>query len=107
MRVYDVVQPVEFISFKGCKALIVEGDSMSPVAFHGQKIIYSEEDTVKDGDLVFCKLESGDSYFKRYFKDKKNGLITLQSVNPSAPFAPISIKETETEFIYKIVGVRF
>lgn len=105
--VHEPIEPPEYISFKNCKAVIVDSDSMAPIALKGQKIIYCEDESIHDGDLVYCKLKSGDSYFKRYFKDKKNHLITLQSINPNEPYPPISIKEEETEFIYKVVGMKF
>lgn len=97
--------PYKVISFKGCKAVRVESDSMAPLAYKGQHIIYCEDDPVKDGDLVFIKLTNEAQLFKRYFKTDKH--ITLQSVNPLLATKPISIEEKNIEFCYKVVGIRF
>lgn len=107
VKIYETIDPPESISFNHCKAIQVDGDSMSPVAYHGQKVIFSESETIKNGNLVFVRFKSEETYFKRYFKDKRNKLITLTSINPNYPFPPISIEEKEIEFIYKIVGIKF
>lgn len=98
--------PYNKISFKGCKVAEVTSDSMSPIAYKGQKIIYSETAPVRNGDFVFVKLQSEAQLFKRYFKDK-SGNITLQSINPIAHYEPINIVDNDINEIYKVVGVWF
>lgn len=105
---FEQLQPheYEYIDFKGCKGLRINGNSMAPLAYHNQRVIYSEEEEIHDGDLVFIKLKKRGEFFKRYHKDAKNGIITLISIN-IASHAPIVAKREEVEFMFKVVGVKF
>lgn len=96
----------EYIDFKGCKAVQIHGNSMAPLAYNNQRVIYSEEEQINDGDLVFIKLKKWGEFFKRYHKDAKNSIITLLSIN-IANHGPINAKKEEIEFVYKVVGVKF
>ncbi|RJO64195.1 MAG: LexA family transcriptional regulator [Candidatus Omnitrophota bacterium] len=98
--------PYKTISFKDCKAVVVDSNSMAPIAYKGQKIIYCETEPVHNGDLVFIKLKKGAQLFKRFHKNHDN-IITLQSVNPTESFDPIPVHEKEIEFCYKVMGVKF
>lgn len=98
--------PYKTINFKNCKAVRVDSNSMAPVAYRGQMVIYSEDAPVKSGALVFVKLKNGAQLFKRFYKNSDH-LISLQSVNPTEHFEPIVVKEKDLEFCYKIVGIRF
>lgn len=97
--------PYETASFKGCKAVVIDSNSMAPVAYKGQKIIYSEIEKVREGDLVYVKLKTGEQLFKRY--NTGNSYITLSSVNPVEFHSPLIIEKDKIEFYYKVVGVRF
>lgn len=98
--------PYKTISFKGCKAVTVESNSMAPIAYKGQKVIYSEHANVIDGDLVFVKFIDGAQLFKRYYKNHGE-LITFHSINPVESPKPIIKKSKDIEFCYKVVGVCF
>ena len=106
---YEVVplDKREYISFKDCKAVKVTSDSMAPIAYRGQKIIYSETEPIHDGDLVFVKLKNAGPFFKQYFRNRHNKMIVLQSINPTVPYEPLVVKEKDIEWCYKVVGVRF
>jgi len=99
--------PYETINFKNCKAVIVESNSMAPIAYKGQKIIYCENMPIQNGDLVFVKLKDGDQLFKRYHKEKKNKVISFLSINIADAYEPIVVKDEEIEFIHKVVGIKF
>ncbi|MEW6534789.1 MAG: LexA family transcriptional regulator [Candidatus Auribacterota bacterium] len=99
--------PYDRIDFKNCRAVTIDSDSMSPVAYRGQKIIYSITEEVHNGDLAFIKMKDGSQLFKRYFKSPKNGMVTLQSINPSIHYAPIVTEMDEIDELYKVVGVEF
>lgn len=103
---YPCELPYENITFENCKAVRVSGNSMSPVAMHGQKILYSETEQVSDGDLVFVKLKDGSQLLKKYHKNKEHGLVVLHSVNNHGN-KPILKKEKQIVFMYRVVGVRF
>jgi DNA-binding XRE family transcriptional regulator len=98
--------PYKNISFKDCKAVIVESNSMAPIAYKGQKIIYCETEPIHDGDLVFVKFKDGAQLFKRYFKNHGD-LITFHGINPVESPRPLIKKPKDVEFCYKVVGIKF
>ncbi len=99
--------PQKYVEFRDCKSILVKGESMSPVAYPGQKIIYSESKVINDGDLVYVGLKDGNKYFKRYYKDRKNNIVTLQPINVANHHGPLNIKEKDIDFIHKVVGVSY
>jgi len=98
--------PYKQISFSGCKAVIVESNSMAPMAYKGQKVIYCETEPVNDGDLVFVKFTDGAQLFKRYYKNHGD-IVTFHSINPVESPKPLIKKPKEIEFCYKVVGIKF
>lgn len=96
----------EYIDFTGCKAVRIRGSSMAPLAYDGQRVIYSEKDVVRDGDLVFIAIKGKGQFFKRYHKDATNSIVTLLSIN-IANHGPLNTKTKDIEFMYKVVGVKF
>ncbi len=101
----DLQPPYKAASFKGCKAILIDSECMIPAAYKGQKVIFSEIEAVKDGDLVYVKLKTGERLFKRLYTSSNH--ITLLSINPVENQRPLVIKKGKTVFCYKIVGVRF
>jgi phage repressor protein C with HTH and peptisase S24 domain len=98
--------PYKVISFKGCKAVVIESNSMAPLAYKGQKIIYNEAESVRDGDLVFVKFKNDAQLFKRYYKNHDD-IITFHSINPVESPKPIIKRPKDIEFCYKVVGISF
>lgn len=96
----------EYIDFSNCKAIKITTNSMAPIAYRGQKIIYCESLEVQDGDLVFVGLKSGEQYFKRLAKDGKSKYVTLEPINV-IHYKSKTIKHDQIKFIYKVVGVKF
>lgn len=105
---FEPIEPhdYEYLDFNNCKAVRIRGNSMAPLAYDNQRVIYSEEEVVRDGDLVFISLKKKGQFFKRYHKDAKNGIITLLSIN-IAHHGPINAKTEDIEFMYRVVGVKF
>lgn len=105
---FEPIEPHEYkkIDFTGCKAVEITSNSMAPVAFKGQSIIYSETRPIKDGCLAYIKLKSGESYFKRFTRDDKKKIIVLESVNNTNHKALI-IGDEDVDFCFKVVGVAF
>ncbi len=99
--------PYKNISFSDCKGMVLDTNALAPVAYKGQEIIFSETEPVKNGDIVFVKFKKGERHFKRYFKNKEDGKITLQNVSPSLPGDPMLVSGDEIDFCRKVVGIRF
>lgn len=76
-------------------ALIVDGDSMAPRIKHGDYVVFVEDGSAKDGDVVVIRDEWGDPILKRYRSRK--GEILLTSDNPEYP----TIQPNEQ---YRIIG---
>ena len=83
----------------------VSGDSMDPVARHGQHLIVDPDARVADGDLVIVCLRDGRTLFKRYWEDGR--MFTLESVNSRGGHRPILVKRPTVSWINKVVGVKF
>lgn len=96
----------EYIDFSNCKAIQITTNSMAPVCYKGQKIIYCENHEVQDGDLVFIGLKSGEQYFKRLARDGKSKYVTLEPLNV-IHYKSKTIKQSEIKFMHKVVGVKF
>lgn len=107
--IFEPLSPYEYeyIDFSGCKAVRITSDSMAPIAYRGQMVIYSESAHVEEGDLVFVRFKAGEQYFKRYFTDHDKSLVTLVSVNNADQLKPHIKKRKEIDFMYKVVGVKF
>lgn len=99
---YDT--PYRRIKTRGCKAMDVDSDSMSPVALKGQTILYDASKDVRDGDLALVILKDGSQLFKRLFFSPK-GYVTLQSVNSMYP--PVIVEEDRVKDMHRVVGVWF
>jgi len=106
-KFYAFEPPYKTIPINNCKAVILDSNSIAPIAYKGQKIIFSETESINNGDLVFIKLKNGDQLFRRYHKNYKNNTITLQDINPSVAHEPVLLNENEIQSCYKIVGVLF
>ena len=103
---YPCEPPYEYKTVENCRSVEVSGDSMSPAIMDGQTVIYSEEDSVKNGDLAFAILTDGSQLIKKYHKDEKSGIIVFQSINPRDN-EQVLTKEKEIRELYKVVGVLF
>lgn len=96
----------EYIDFSDCKAIKITTNSMAPIAYKGQKIIYCENFEVSDGDLVFIGLRTGEQYFKRYSKNNDGKTVTLEPINV-VHYRSKTVNKSQVKFIYKVVGVKF
>ena len=95
----------EYMDFKNCKALEVTSDSMSPLAFRGQHIIFSETESLLDGCLAYIRIRDGRTLFKRYHESGNQVILT--SINSTVVQPPIILPKDDLDFVYRVVGVRF
>jgi len=81
-------------------ALIIEGDSMEPEFFAGDRVIISPNTMLRNGDFVVARFKDDDGVlFKEYRRTGANGeTIQLKSLNPL--YSTIERHVSEFRFIY-------
>ncbi len=96
--------PVHFR--KDVRAARVVGNSMDPIARDGQRVLYSLEAKIRDGDLVIVRPpHSYRRMFKRFHKAPDEHAV-FESLNHNRP--PLFYKMEELEGrMWKVVGVVF
>jgi transcriptional regulator with XRE-family HTH domain len=88
------------------RAARICGDSMAPLAYDGQYVVYSLTEPVKDGDLVIASCPSTRAQiFKRYRKPRE-GWAILESIRWDMPAMLYEDASLEGR-MFKVIGVRF
>lgn len=82
-------------------ALTVKGDSMSPRYEDGDTIIVRKQPDCESGDDCVVQINNDEATLKKVYKS--NGVITLQSINPTYP--PRSFTGNSDEPELHILGV--
>ena len=80
----------------------VKGNSMEPRIFEGDIVLVDKDAPIGKGDLVAAILKDGELVIKRYWKDRGDGTIILESINHGYP--PIVVKPKDLK---DIAAVRF
>lgn len=96
---YRVDRP-GYITDQNAFAVEVSGDSMSPKYENGQVVFVDTIKPLTRGCYAVVGLVTHERYVKRWVP--KNGLITLESVNPTYP--PVKVKREQVAFAYRVVG---
>ena len=85
-------------------AVEIEGDSMEPRFFAGDRVVIAPNAEPRNGDFVLARLATDGVVFKRYFRTGPEGsLIRLESLNPN--YAAKEVPLDQFEFIYPAVEV--
>lgn len=80
-------------------AIIIEGDSMEPKFFAGDRVIFAPNLEPRNGDAVLAKLADGRVLFKNFFRTGKEGRkVKLVSENPD--YSNLELDAAEFAFIY-------
>jgi energy-coupling factor transporter ATP-binding protein EcfA2 len=84
-------------------AVQVVGDSLEPVARHGQWVLLAQEGAmINDGDLVAVSDTDDAKYLRRVWSDNRDW--HLQVINPVRPAPTITIRKRNAS-IRKVIGV--
>ncbi len=95
------------VSFKGqVRAAKIVGESMAPLAYHGQYAIYSLTDPVRDGDLVIASLPSTRAQVFKRVRRPREGWVILESINWDTE-ALLYESDSMDGRMFKVIGVRF
>ena len=87
-----------------CFVLVVEGDSMEPLALAGDLVVIAPGSEPRNGDLVVCRLKDDRMLFRRYQRRGPEGrTIRLESANPA--YQPMEFAAREIACVYPAVGV--
>ena len=105
--IYEEEPSGEMVKFRSTEcALVVHGNSMSPIVEDGQVVMFDRDTPPKDGDLCVAKIRKGKHkgvYFKRY-QDIGKGMVVLNSVGRTGK--PIAVRKTDAEF-YLVTGAKY
>lgn len=87
-------------------ALIIEGDSMEPKFFAGDRLVFSPNSEPRNGDAVVARLEEDGHVLLKQFKrtGTEGKIIQLHSFNPL--YAMIEYPREKFRFIYPAVDMR-
>ncbi|MGB6119505.1 MAG: helix-turn-helix transcriptional regulator [Mesorhizobium sp.] len=85
---------------EGSYALQVQGDSMLPLYRDGDRLVVDPQASVRRGDRVVVKIQSGEVMAK-VLEKRNSRSIELASLNPEHP--PRTVQMVEVEWIARIV----
>lgn len=87
-------------SEKGCFALTIRGDSMTPLLLDGDTVIVDPDAEINDNDIVVAMINDEDASCKRIRKyDKGYALIPENN-----QYRPIFVMDEKTESEIRIIG---
>ena len=86
-------------------AIIIEGESMEPKFFAGDRVVFVPNSEIRNGDVVFAKLNDGRVLFKYFHTSGPEGIrVKLVSENPN--YSPIEVDRSELTFIFPALEVK-
>lgn len=83
-------------------ALVVEGDSMSPMLEKGWIVYVCPNHNYVNGDLVIVALNTDEVMIKKF--RKQDGVMMLQSINPA--YEPLILVPDGYKFIHKVCLIK-
>jgi transcriptional regulator with XRE-family HTH domain len=106
--VWDDDRPQE-VAFKAGKDLVqVEGDSGGNIIRHGQYAVLAPSDRrPRETDIVALQRKDGRAYIKRYFFDKEQNMVVLQSLAHEAEYKPVLVPPAEVRHVRVVVGALY
>jgi phage repressor protein C with HTH and peptisase S24 domain len=85
-------------------AVILEGDSMEPRFFAGDRVVIAPNAEPRNGDFVLARLRDGGVLFKQYQRTGPEGqMVRLTSINPN--YQPKELDREDFLFIYPAIEV--
>lgn len=100
----DLANQIEETVETDCKdpnafSIILEGDSMEPKYYAGDRVVFAPNMEPRNGDAVVAKLADGRVLFKYYSRTGPEGSrIRLSSENPN--YGPLEFVSSDFVFIY-------
>lgn len=105
-------QGIDLSYFATMKMIVVEGDSMEPIARKGQKVLVKDGQTpnvcdIESGGLAVIETDDKDigNEIKRVYPDKDNWILV--SVNPLVSYKPDVVPVEKIKKIWPLCGVIF
>jgi len=80
-------------------AIIIEGDSMEPRFFAGDRVVFAPNSEPRNGDAVVAKLQDGRVFFKNFYRTGPEG-TRIRLVSENANYAPVEFDRAEFVFVY-------
>lgn len=82
-------------------ALVVKGESMTPMLLPGDVLVVDPEKAVRNGDLAIVRDRSGGAYVKAVIR--RHGLWVLKSYNTAFP--EMTRRDAELRFVHKVDAI--
>ena len=100
----DLANQIEETVETDCKdpnafAIIIEGDSMEPRFYAGDRIIFAPNLEPRNGDAVVAKLNDGRVYFKNFYRTGPEG-SKIKLVSENSNYNPMEFEKSELAFVY-------
>ena len=100
----DLANQIEETVETDCKdpnafAIIIEGDSMEPKFYAGDRIIFAPNLEPRNGDVAVIKLIDGPVYFKNFYRTGPEG-SKIKLVSENANYNPMEFDKGEIAFVY-------
>jgi len=93
--------------FRPIGALLIECESLEPLARPGQYLLVLPHAELEDGQIVVIKTFQQNVYAGYVFHGRKSGTYELQSLDSSKPQPSITVREKDIDERFRIIGVVF
>lgn len=95
----------DMVDIGGTLAYSIEEES-SLLGLRMVRVLCRVKPKPKNGDLVIVKRMGGSQdLFRRMYRDLDKDAYVFEGVNPAVPRKPVILKETEIQYMYRVIGI--
>jgi phage repressor protein C with HTH and peptisase S24 domain len=101
---FDFIDRPDWVKDKNAYAVMVRGDSMTPVLNEHDVVVVDTTAQLINGDKAVVQVKGGEAYLKIY--RKQDGVISLESINPGQPTMVFQFDEVLAAHKVKLIRPR-